>query len=253
MGVPPGTPVDDRPAWERHAERWNRMVAQSFVSWLAPPPGLTWLNPNCGDGVLAREIAARASPSRVLATDSVEANLRLARQGPPAPRVSFHQADTAALPFPPGAVDRVVCGLRPGTFSMDMLMQFRRVLRPGGEVGLWLWDNDSGMQPRSFFLIAAGLPMGQGPSPTAVSLAMARLGFSDIVRHAIDIPILFPDFDAYWALFREGEEPEATYLRSLDTTAQAALRDRLRHEVSTRSDRSIAMIARAWGIRGLAR
>jgi SAM-dependent methyltransferase len=253
VGVPPGTPDDDQPAWQRHAERWNRMVAQSFLSWLAPPPGITWLNVNCGNGVLAREIAARASPSRVWATDPSEEMLRRARQGTDALRVSFHGADITALPFPPGTFDRTICGLGWTACSETMLAQLRRVLRPGGEAAFWLWDRAGGMQPRHHFLVAAGLPVAEALSPAGMTTAMARLGFGGVAMRGIDIPVLFQDFDAYWALFQDGEEPEATYCRSLDETARDALRARLREESGARTDGSIAMIARAWGIRGIAR
>jgi hypothetical protein len=82
---------------------------------------------------------------------------------------------------------------------------------------------------------------------------MARLGFSSVGTRCIDIPILFRDLDAFWALFQEGDEMEAVHCRSLDAAARDTLRARLGGECGARADGSIAMIARAWGLRGVAR
>lgn len=254
MGVPPGTPDDDETAWRRHAACWNRMVAQSLLNWLAPPPGLVWLDANCGDGALAREIAAQAAPARVWATDPSSELFPRAWHLPGTARVSFHVADMAALPFPPGSFDRAVSGT--GLVKTDMplvLARLRRVLRPGGEMAVFVWDTQGRMQPRHHYQVASGSSWPEAMTPAAVVVAMARLGFGAIATRDIDIPVVFRDFDEYWALFADGAEPEALHCRALDATARDMLRTKLQEAVVPRPDGSLAMIARAWAVRGVAR
>jgi precorrin-6B methylase 2 len=36
--------------------RWSRPVAEAALAWLAPSPGLTWLDVGCGTGALTEAI-----------------------------------------------------------------------------------------------------------------------------------------------------------------------------------------------------
>jgi trans-aconitate methyltransferase len=56
-------------AYEAYMGRWSRPVAEAFVTWLAPPPGLRWLDVGCGTGALTQTILAAAEPAEILGVD----------------------------------------------------------------------------------------------------------------------------------------------------------------------------------------
>lgn len=57
------------------------------------------------------------------------------------------------------------------------------------------------------------------------------------------------NLDDYWQPFLGGHGPVPAYAMSLDETARARLRDRVRERLPTEADGSIALTARAWAIR----
>jgi hypothetical protein len=63
---------------------------------------------------------------------------------------------------------------------------------------------------------------------------------------------VFRDFDDYWSPFLGGQGPAPSYVSTLDEARRVALRERLRSELLARADGSIALVARAWAVRGRA-
>jgi hypothetical protein len=45
---------DDGASYERYMGVWSRLVGETFLSWLAPSPGLRWIDIGCGNGRLHR-------------------------------------------------------------------------------------------------------------------------------------------------------------------------------------------------------
>lgn len=99
------------------------------------------LDVGCGTGVVAREALRRAGAGgSVTGIDLNPGMLATARQL--APEIVWREGDAAALPFEDASFDVVV--------SQFMLMfvpdrvaalkEMRRVLRPGGRLGLAVWD-----------------------------------------------------------------------------------------------------------------
>jgi ubiquinone/menaquinone biosynthesis C-methylase UbiE len=73
-------------------------------------PGETILDLGCGTGILSGLLLPMLSPGgRIIALDFAEAMIEEARRKLPDSRVSWLQADAAAIPLPPSSVDRVVC------------------------------------------------------------------------------------------------------------------------------------------------
>ncbi len=135
-----------RDAWEAHAGEWTawarhpghdsywRFHRDTFLA-LVPAPGRLTLDVGCGEGRVARDLAALGH--RVLALD-------------PAPTLSRHaaeagggllgvlRADGAALPVDDGAADLVVAFM--SLHDMDdmhgAVREFGRVLKPGGRLCL---------------------------------------------------------------------------------------------------------------------
>ena len=111
-------------------QRWRRITVESVVR-----PGDAVLDACCGTGDLA--IAARrAGAGRVVGLDFAEKMLAKARTKDPG--VEWVRGDMLALPFDDASFDAATVGF--GVRNVDDLeaglRELRRVLRPGGRLGI---------------------------------------------------------------------------------------------------------------------
>jgi ubiquinone/menaquinone biosynthesis C-methylase UbiE len=116
-------------------------VARRLVEWVEPLPGELVLDVGCGTGLVSNRAAELVWPTgRVIGLDVSFAMLELAYDRAPA-NASYqlvHLEDR--LPFPAAAFDLVTFGDSLPYFGepFAMLEEARRVLRPGGRLGLSL-------------------------------------------------------------------------------------------------------------------
>jgi len=110
-------------------QRWRAETARAVVS-----PGDRVLDACCGTGDLA--IAAQRERGRVTGLDFSERMLERAREK--SDQIEWIQGDALALPFADGAFEAATVGF--GVRNLDDLeaglRELRRVLRPGGRVGI---------------------------------------------------------------------------------------------------------------------
>lgn len=254
-------------AYEPYVGRWSRLVAKEFVAWLAVPPGKRWLDIGSGTGAISQTILQRASPASVVCLDSSAGFLKHARAHiAPDSRVRYVVGDARALPVSNASQDVVVSGLMVNFVPPDdqpaVVMAMRDIVRPGGMVAAYVWDYAGQMQMMRAFWDAATMldksvrDREEGLrfrlcSPGPLTSLFQRAGLAQIEVRPIDIPTVFRDFDDYWTPFLGGQGTAPTYLKSLTEDHQIALRERLRATLPTRPDGSIALIARAWAVRGL--
>ena len=108
---------------------------------VAPKPGERLLDVACGTGVVARQAVPRVAPGgQVCGLDLNGAMLDVARAAAAdaEPAIEWLRGDAAAMPLPDAAFDVVVCQAAlmfmpdPGAALAEM----RRVLAPGGRLGL---------------------------------------------------------------------------------------------------------------------
>ncbi len=109
--------------------RWRRETVRETVS-----PGDRVLDAACGTGDLA--IEAARSGARVVGLDFSEAMLERARRK--APQLEWVQGDLLALPYGDGEFDAATVGfgIRNVADLEAGLRELRRVVRPGGRVGI---------------------------------------------------------------------------------------------------------------------
>jgi hypothetical protein len=86
--------------------------------------------------------------------------------------------------------------------------------------------------------------------PEALGSLFSAAGLAQVATTAMDVPTPFADFDAYWQPFLGGQGPAPAYAMSLDEPARTRLRERIRKRLPFGPDGSIALIARAWAVRG---
>jgi SAM-dependent methyltransferase len=249
--------------YEPYVGRWSRKVAPEFLAWLAAPPGLAWLDVGCGTGVLAQSIAASQAPRRLAGIDPSAGFLDHARRQPGLAGALLQQASAQALPFADASFDRVVAGLvlnfvpEPAAAVAEMA----RVAARGATVALYVWDYAGKMELMRRFWDAAceldprACELDEGrrspvcrPEPLADLFRAA--GLAEVAGRAIDVPTVFRDFDDYWTPFLGGQAPAPRYCMALDEAARGALRERLRARLPVARDGSIALVARAWAVRG---
>ena len=252
-------------AYERYVGRWSRRVAAGFLGWLAVPAGRDWVDVGCGTGALTDGILERAAPRSVRAYDLSPAYVAAARERVGDPRAAFAVADAAALPDPADTFDAAVSGLAVNFVPEPAraLGEMRRVVRPGGTVGLYVWDYAEGMQLiRAFWDAAAQLDpaaaeLDEGrrfplcrPEPLRALFDAAGLGAVEV--RAIDVPTRFASFDDYWAPFEGGQGPAPGYLASLDDDRREKLRAAVERILPREPDGGISLVARAWAAKGVA-
>src|SRR5215470_2694268 len=97
--------------YERTMGAWSRLAGKIFLDWLAPHPGLRWIDIGCGNGAFTELIVERCAPAEVQGIDSSEGQLAFARERPGARMTQFRQGDAMALPFPEDSFDVAIMAL----------------------------------------------------------------------------------------------------------------------------------------------
>ena len=69
---------DDGAAYERYMGKWSQLAGETFLDWLAPKPGLRWLDVGCGNGAFTEMLVERCAPVSVEGIDPSEAQLAYA-------------------------------------------------------------------------------------------------------------------------------------------------------------------------------
>jgi SAM-dependent methyltransferase len=132
-------------AWEENAAAWVAWArAPSHDSYwlfhrdlfleLVPPPSLRTLDLGCGEGRLARDLAARGYDA--VGVDASPTMVAAAREA--APEMELHLADAAALPFGDASFELVVAfmSLQDVDDLTGAVREAARVLVPGGNLCL---------------------------------------------------------------------------------------------------------------------
>lgn len=149
----------------------------------ALPPGTRILDLPTGGGLALNGLAPGHGLDYVAADLSPEmldrARRRAARRG--LSGVRFAAADAAALPYPDGAFDVVLSltGLHCFTRPAEALAEFRRVLRPGGELRLTTVVRDAGARHDDAIRVLRALGVfGRVGTPDELASWLRDAGFA---------------------------------------------------------------------------
>ena len=254
---------DSGGSYESYVGRWSRLVAREFLPWLNAPSDAWWLDIGCGTGAISHTILTTCDPARVLGFDSSPAFANAARLNTRDARVSFQVCDAQALCVKAETFDVAVSGLVLN-FVPDparMLVEAAAALRPGGLLGVYVWDYEGKMEMLRYFWDAA---MAVDPTmsdldearrfpmcrPEPLRAMLAATGLEDVRVEAIDIATTFADFDEYWRPFLGGQGAAPAYAATLSEELRVQLREQLRRTLPFARDGSIRLVARAWAAKG---
>src|SRR5258705_361625 len=87
-------------------------------------------------------------------------------------------------------------------------------------------------------------------APEPLRAAYKDAGLDAIDVRPIEVPTVFTSFDDYWTPFLSGIGPAPGYAMGLPDADRVRLREWLRATLPTDADGSIALVARAWAVRG---
>jgi SAM-dependent methyltransferase len=259
MNEPPRIRFDDGASYQEFMGKWSLLAGDTFLDWLAPAPGLRWVDVGCGNGAFTELIVARCGPSQVEGIDPSDGQLAFARERFSGAPVAFRAGDAMDLPYADRAFDAAVMALVI-FFVPDPargVAEMARVVRPGGSVSAYAWDFFGGGFPFAALqqeMAALGRPPLLPPSVEASRIdAMRTLwsdaGLVDIETRTIEVERTFADFESFWAVARAGP-PVVPRMAPMPAPDLALLQERLRERLVAAPDGTITYAARANAIRG---
>jgi SAM-dependent methyltransferase len=252
-------------AYERFMGRWSTLVAQEFLNWLAITPARSWLDVGCGTGSLTKLILETYQPKEIISIDSSGDFISHAQRSIANPSVHFKVGLAQSLELDSNSIDTVVSGLvlnfvpQPKAAILEML----RVAKPGGKIGIFLWDYADGMQMLRYFWDAAveldnnanefdeGIRFPLCQEGQLESL-IREVGLKQVEATPIEVKTVFKNFDDYWQPFLGNVGPAPNYTMSLNQKDRQKLEVKLRKSLPTDDNGSISLIARAWAAKGTA-
>ena len=151
--------------------------APCLVDFAGIRPGQAVLDVACGTGIVARTVADQlGGAGRVVGLDLNPAMLAVARRV--CPDIEWREGDAAAMPFPDGSFDVVVCQMALMFFRdrAGALRDMRRVVSAGGTVALVVPAHLAAQPAYAPFVEMAARHAG----PEAVSLLGAYFSCGDL-------------------------------------------------------------------------
>ncbi len=244
-------------AYDSFMGRYSVQLATGLADRAGIEPGQRVLDVGCGPGALTEELVRRVGAEAVAAVDPSEPFVEAVRARHPG--VDVRLAPAEELPFADDAFDAALAQLVVHFMSDPIagLAEMARVTRPGGVVAASVWDLAGGRAPISAFWnaareLAAKVDDESGrPGTRAGHLTelFEAAGLREVVETTLQASIEWATFEDWWQPYELGVGPAGAYVRSLDESQRAALRDRSRDLLP---GAPFTITAVAWVARGTA-
>jgi SAM-dependent methyltransferase len=250
---------EDGAAYERTMGTWSRLAGDIFLDWLAPRPGLRWIDIGCGNGAFTELLIERCAPAEVEGIDPSEGQLAYARTRPAARIAEFRQGNAMALPFAADRFDAAVMALVI-FFVPDPakgVAEMARVVGPGGTVATYAWDMLGGGFPQEQIRVemrAMGLTPPVPPSSDASRMEALRdlwtgAGLEAVETREITVQRTFADFDDFWTTNLLGASI-GPIVAAMASGEAELLKTRVRARLPADATGRITYVARANAVKG---
>ena len=250
---------DNGAAYERYMGKWSQLAGDLFLDWLAPAPGLRWLDVGCGNGAFTETIVARCSPLAIEGIDPSDAQLDFARTRPTLRTAKFQRGDAMALPYANATFDVAVMPLVI-FFVPDPakgVAEMARAVRGGGSVAAYAWDLPGGGFPYESLqaeLRDMGFTVPMPPSPEASRIdslheLWTAAGLQAVETKVCNVHRTFADFDDYWTTILGAPSAGAT-LATMSAEEIGQLKTRLRARLPADAAGRITCSAWANAVKG---
>lgn len=250
---------DDGTAYERYMGKWSQLAGEIFLDWLAPKPGLRWLDVGCGNGAFTEMLVERCAPASVQGIDPSEGQLAYARTRPASRIAQFRQGDAMAQPFADDTFDVAVMPLVIFFVSDPAkgVAEMARVVCPGGSVAAYAWDMIGGGFPYAALhdeMRRLGVAVPEPPSSDASRIDALRdlwtgAGLESVETREITVQRTFADFEDYWTIILGGPSVGPS-LAAMSSEDLALLKARMRAHLPADAAGRITYSARANGVKG---
>ena len=205
--------------WDRAASTYGRVGPDHFghfalqlIQFVPIGIGATVLDLACGTGAMASAVSLAAPQvCRLVAADLSSGMLRRAAAEIPqhGTRCGVAAMNAQRLAFSDATFDTVLCGSALDTFAnpAKALIEMRRVLRPGGSLGLWIapswwWQDDPRWDWHDDLLNSLDAGVGRTPaslgSSVALRQAIVAAGFHEVSIRTEQFSLRFPDAGQWW-------------------------------------------------------
>ena len=239
--------------------KWSQLVGEAFLQWLAPKPGLRWLDVGCGNGAFTELLIERCAPASAHGVDPAEGQIAFARSRPTTHMAQFGIGDAMALPFPDNSFDVAVMPLVL-FFVPDPprgVAEMTRVVCPGGAVTAYSWDMIGGGFPYQALqaeMREMNAVVKVAPNPDASRMKVLRelwlgAGLEAVETHEITVKRRFENFDDYWSTILKGPSVRPG-LAAMSAENLAQLKYRMRVRLPEDASGQVSCTARANAIRG---
>jgi SAM-dependent methyltransferase len=213
----------------------------------------------CGNGAFTESIMRRCAPAAVHGIDPSDGQLAYARARSGAQGAVFQQGNALALPYADASFDIAVMALVIH-FVPDPakgVAEMTRVVRPGGWVASYVWDDEAGGSPTQPLQSAIVLEGGYDvtpPSTWATRLDRLRglwtqAGLRGVDSRVVTVQRTFDDFESFWSATSGAGRPKVS-LASLGPEATERVKARVRATLSPDAAGRITYAAKANAIRG---
>jgi ubiquinone/menaquinone biosynthesis C-methylase UbiE len=238
--------------YERFMGRYTVPLARALADEVGVGEGMRVLDVGCGPGGLTSELADRVGAENVAAIDPAEQFVSACLERNPGADV--RQGIAEELPWENDTFDAALSCLVIA-FMRDAdagLREMERVTRPGGKVGVCMWDiAGGGMTMLRLFWSAMksvkpGIEGEQQRAGTAkgdIAERLRRAGLCEVSEGALEVSVEYSGFEDFWQPFTFAVGPSGQALAALEDEDKAAVREAIRAELP---EGSFTLAARCW-------
>jgi SAM-dependent methyltransferase len=238
--------------YDRFMGRYTVPLARALADEVGVGEGMRVLDVGCGPGGLTSELAARVGAENVAAIDPAEqfVDSCLKRNL----GADVRQGVAEKLPWAEDTFDAALSCLVIA-FMRDAdagLREMARVVKPGGRLGICMWDiAGGGMTMLRLFWDAMkavkpdieGEEQRAGTSEGDIAERLKRVGLHDVAGGALEVSVDYSGFEDFWEPFTFAVGPAGQAFARLGDEAQSAVRDAVRGELP---DSPFTLDARSW-------